>query len=330
MAGLAGERGAAGSLPFTGVAPLQTAEAAEISFLDNRKYLPALRETRAGAVIVGPSLAAAVPAGVIPIVTPKPYEVWAKVAALFHPAPPPVAGIHPSAVISGGAEIDPSAEIGALAVIGEGAAIGPRCRIAPHAVIGARVTLGPDCRIGAHASVSHAVLGARVYIYPGARVGQEGFGFAVTDRGFLSVPQLGMVVIGDDVEIGANTTVDRGSLHDTRIGAGTRIDNLVQIAHNVQIGRCCAIAAQVGISGSAVLEDFVMAGGQAGLVGHLRVGAGAKLGAQAGIMNDVPAGAEYTGSPATPARDQYRQLVVLRRLARVNKAGAAKVKAGAD
>ena len=201
--------------------------------------------------------------------------------------PPARAGIHPSAVVGAGATIDPSAEIGPLAVIGEGAEIGPRCRIGALAVIGPGVVLGPDCRIGAHASLSHALLGARVYVYPGARIGQEGFGFAIGAEGFLSVPQLCRVILEDDVEVGANATIDRGSLQDTVIGAGSRLDNLVQIGHNVRLGRGCVIVAQAGISGSTILEDHVMMGPQAGLTGHLRIGRMAKIGAQAGVMADV-------------------------------------------
>lgn len=302
-------------LILSGVAPLQTAGPNDVSFLDNRKYAPLLETTRAGAVVVHPNLAARVPAGCVAIVTAEPYLGWARVAALFHPSPPQRPGRHPSAVVDAEAEVDPSAEIGPLAVIGARASIGARCRIGPGAVIGEGVVLGADCRIGANASVSHALVGARAYIYPGARIGQEGFGFATTAAGFLTVPQLGRVLIGDDVEIGANSTVDRGSIHDTVIGAGTRIDNLVQIAHNVQLGRCCVIVSQAGISGSTVVEDFVQVGGQAGLTGHLHIGRKARIGAQGGIMADVPAGADVVGSPAMPVREFFRQVATLRRLA---------------
>jgi UDP-3-O-[3-hydroxymyristoyl] glucosamine N-acyltransferase len=301
---------AARDRPLVGVAPLQTAGPDQVSFLDNRRYAPALEATRAGAVIVHPDLAARVPAGTIAIVTAEPYVGWARVAALFHPPPPVAAGIHPSAVV------DPSAEIGPLSVVGAGAVIGPRCRIGPLAVIGAGVVLGADCRIGPHASVSHALLGDRVYIYPGARIGQDGFGFATTRQGFVTVPQLGRVLLEDDVEVGANSTVDRGSAQDTVIGAGSRLDNLVQIGHNVRLGRCCVIVAQAGISGSTVLDDFVQVGGQGGLTGHLRIGRGARIGAQAGVMADVPAGADVVGSPAEPVRDFFRAVAALRRLAR--------------
>jgi UDP-3-O-[3-hydroxymyristoyl] glucosamine N-acyltransferase len=303
-------------LMLTGVAPLQTAGADQVSFLDNRKYAAALAATQAGAVIVHPDMAPRVPDGAAAIVTPEPYIAWAKVAALFHPVPPARAGIHPSAVIGAGATIDPSAEIGPLAVIGEGAEIGPRCRIGALAVIGPGVVLGPDCRIGSHASLSHALLGARVYVYPGACIGQEGFGFAFGAEGFHSVPQLCRVILEDDVEVGANTTIDRGSLQDTVIGAGSRLDNLVQIGHNARLGRGCVIVAQAGISGSTILEDHVMMGPQSGMIGHIRVGRMAKIGAQSGVIADVAAGAEVVGSPAQPRRAFFREVAVLRRMAR--------------
>ncbi len=303
-------------LMFHGVAPLQTAQASDVSFLDNRKYVEAMKVTAAGAVIVHPKMAAQVPQGSVAIVTTEPYAAWARVCGLFHPLPPITAGVHPSAVVSPEARVHPTAEIGPLAVIGARVEIGPRCRIASFAAIGDGVVLGTDCRIGAHASLSHALLGDRVVIYPGARIGQDGFGFAVTPEGYLSVPQLGRVVIEDDVEVGANTTIDRGSLHDTVIGAGSRLDNLVQIGHNVQLGRGCVIVAQAGISGSTTLEDHVMLGGQAGITGHLHIGQRARIGAQAGVMNDVPAGADFVGAPAQPSRAFFREYLALRRIAR--------------
>jgi UDP-3-O-[3-hydroxymyristoyl] glucosamine N-acyltransferase len=301
-------------LVFDGVAPLQTAGPGQISFLDNRRYAPLLDMTRAGAVIVHPDMQSRVPGSAVAIVTKEPYAGWARVAALFHPSPVVSPGIHPSAVVDDMAVIDPSADIGPLCVIEAGAEIGPGCRVGPAAVIGSGVVLGPDCRIGAHASVSHALLGARVYVYPGARIGQEGFGFAMTKSGFLSVPQLGRVIIHDDVEIGANSTVDRGSAGDTIIGAGSRLDNLVQIGHNVVLGRCCIIVAQVGISGSTVLGDFVQVGGQAAMAGHLRIGDGAQIGAQAGVISDVESGARLLGSPAQPVREFFRQIALLKKL----------------
>ena len=304
----------AGGLSLRGIAPLQTATPDTVSFLDNRRYVDALKATRAGAVLVHPTQASHVPPGTIAIRTTQPYLAWARVAALFHPAPPARPGIHPSAVVDPTARVDASAEIGPLAVIGAGASIGPGCRIGPLAIVGDGVVLGADCRIGAGASVSHAVLGARVYLYPGSRVGQEGFGFATGPTGFTTVPQLGRVLIGDDVEVGANSTIDRGSSTDTEIGAGTRIDNQVQIGHNVRLGRCCVIVAQAGISGSTVLGDFVQLGGQAGITGHLTVGDGARIGAQSGVMGDVPAKAEFVGAPAMPARQFFRDYATMRKM----------------
>ena len=302
-------------LLIEGIAPLQTAGPNEVSFLDNGRFASALKQTRAGAVILHPDMQALVPNATVPIVTADPYVGWAQVAALFHPAPPISPGIHPSAIVDKDAVVDPSAEVGPLCVIEAGAEIGPGCRIGPGAVIGTGVVIGRDCRIGAHASLSYALLGARVYVYPGARIGQEGFGFAPTKAGFLTAPQLGRVIIQDDVEVGANTTIDRGSTRDTVIGAGSRLDNLVQVGHNVVLGRCCVIVAQVGIAGSTVLEDFVQVGGQAGLDGHLKIGRGARIGAQAGVMADMPSGAEVLGSPAQPKRDFFRQVAALKQMA---------------
>ena len=300
----------------SGVAPLQTAQEDEVSFVDNRRYAKLLDRCRAGAVIVHPDLASRVRDGSAAIVTAEPYTGWARVAALFHPEPPIRPGVHPSAVVDPTARIDASAEIGPLAVVGADAEIGARCRIGAAALVGAGVVIGPDCRVGGHATLSHALLGARVHVYPGARVGQEGFGFATTPEGFLTVPQIGRVILEDDVEVGANTTIDRGSAHDTVIGAGSRLDNLVQIGHNVRLGRCCVIVAQAGISGSTVLGDHVMVAGQAGLIGHLVIGRKARIGAQAGVMSDVPDGADVLGSPAQPVREFFRQVALLRKLSR--------------
>ena len=301
---------------FFGVAPLQSAGPDQVSFLDKRRYAAALEQTMAGAVIVHPEMLARVPAATIAIITTAAYEGWARVTALFHPLPPPCPGIHRSAVIDDAARVDASAEIGPYVVVEAGATIGARCRIGPFVSIGKGVTIGPDCRIGAHASLSHALLGSRVYIYPGARIGQEGFSFASTKAGFLSIPQLGRVIVEDDVEVGANSTIDRGSTQDTVIGAGTRLDNLVQIGHNVRLGRCCVIVAQVGIAGSTILEDFVQVGGQAAMAGHLRIGRGTQIGAQAGVISDAPAGSVLLGSPAQPRTEFLRQVATLKRMVR--------------
>lgn len=302
-------------LLLSGVAPLQTAGPNEVSFLDNRRYASALDQTSAGAVVVHPDMAARVPRATAAILTSEPYAAWARVAALFYPVPTPCPGVHPSAIVADGVHIDPSTEIGPLCVIETGAEIGPGCRIGACTVVGSGVIIGRDCRIGAHVTLSYAVLGARVYVYSGARIGQEGFGFASTTSGFLSIPQLGRVMLEDDVEVGANTTIDRGSSRDTVIGAGSRLDNLVQIGHNVVLGRCCVVVAQVGISGSTVLEDFVRVGGQAAMAGHLRIGRGSEIGAQAGVISDIAPGSKVLGSPAQSIKDFFRQIATLKKIA---------------
>jgi UDP-3-O-[3-hydroxymyristoyl] glucosamine N-acyltransferase len=305
---------------LVGLAALEDAGPEDVSLAGSPRHAALLSQTRAGAVLVTPAMQAAVPTGCIALVTPDPIAAWAQVALLFHPSPCVHPGIHRSASVADDARVDPTAEIGANAVIESGAEIGPRCRIGSGAVIGEGVTLGPDCRIGAQASLSHALLGARVYIYPGARIGQEGFGFTITPTGFKTVPQLGRVLIEDDVEVGANTTVDRGSMRDTVIGAGTRLDNLVQIAHNVHIGRHCAIAALTGISGSVEIEDFCAIGGQVGFAEHVRVGTRTRIGAQSGVISDLEPGSVVIGSPARPSREVFREVATLRKLARGNRA----------
>jgi UDP-3-O-[3-hydroxymyristoyl] glucosamine N-acyltransferase len=304
---------------IAGVAPLQSAGPDDVSFLDNRRYADLLAATKAGAVIVHPDFAAKVPAGCAAIVTKEPYVAWARVAALFHPFPIAAPGIHPSAIIDAAALIDAGAEIGPGAVIGPRARIGAGTVIGPLAVIGAGVVIGKQCRIHAHVTVSHAIIGDRVILYPGARIGQDGFGFAIGATGFTPVPQLGRVIIGDGAEIGANSCIDRGSAQDTVIGPGVHIDNLVQLAHNVTIGAGSVIVAQVGISGSTAIGRQVMIAGQAGLVGHLTVGDGAQIGAQSGVMNDVPAGAKFFGYPAQAAKAYFRELALLRKLAKAGR-----------
>lgn len=309
---------------ISGVAPLQTAGPEDVSFLDNRRYARALDGTRAGAVIVHPDFLRRVPATAVAIVTSEPYLGWARVTALFHPPVEANPGIHASAIVEGSAVIGPGAEIAAGAVIGGGAIIGQGSIIGPLAVIGEGVVVGRFCRIHAHVTLSHAVLGDHVVIYPGARIGQDGFGFAITQTGFVPVPQLGRVIIGDGAEIGANCTIDRGSAQDTVIGAGVHIDNLVQIGHNVQIGNGTVIVAQAGISGSTIIGEQVMIAAQAGLTGHLNIGKRARIGAQSGVMADVAAGAEVLGSPAQPSKLYLREVVTLRKLAQAGRKSAKK------
>jgi UDP-3-O-[3-hydroxymyristoyl] glucosamine N-acyltransferase len=267
-----------------------------------------------------------VPEGTIAILADQPYLGFGRVARLFHPPPGPRPGIHPTAGVDGDAMLGEGVEVGPYAVIGAAARIGAGCVIGAHVVVGPGVEIGEGSRLHPHCSVSHAILGREVVLHPGARIGQEGFGFAATPDGrFETMPQLGRVILGDAVEVGANACVDRGSQGDTVLGPGTRLDNLVQIGHNVRAGRGCILVAQVGISGSTALDDWVQVAAQAGLAGHLRVGAKARIGAQAGVMNDVPAGTDVVGSPAWPAREFWRALSRLRKLggARVGAAARA-------
>ncbi|RBM09299.1 UDP-3-O-(3-hydroxymyristoyl)glucosamine N-acyltransferase [Novacetimonas cocois] len=305
-----------GAARFSGIAPLQSAGAEQVSFLDNRRYLPLLEKTGAGAVIVAPAFVDKVPAHAIALVSKTPYLAWARVASRFYPAPPVNPGIHPTAIVGDGAVIDPSAAIGAFSVIGARARIGAGVCIGTHVTVGDGVEIGARSRIGSHVCLSHALLGERVTLLPGVRIGQEGFGFAVGPDGFETVPQLGRVILEDGVEVGANSTIDRGSIRDTLIGAGSRLDNLVQIGHNARLGRCCIVVSQAGISGSTELGDFVTVAAQAGLIGHIKIGDKARIGAQCGVMSDVEAGADVIGSPAMPFREFFRNVAFLRRLAK--------------
>jgi UDP-3-O-[3-hydroxymyristoyl] glucosamine N-acyltransferase len=325
LAALVGAAAADERLIF-GVAPLQSAGPEDVSFLDNRRYADLLSATKAGAVIVHPDFGDKVPAGAVAIVTPEPYVAWAKISALFHPFPEAKPGVHPSAIVDPAAEIDASAEIGPGSFIGAGASIAAGTIIGALSVIQDGVVIGKNCRIHARVTISHAVVGDRVTIYPGASIGQDGFGFAIGRAGFVPVRQLGRVLIGDGAEIGANSCIDRGSAQDTVIGPGVHIDNLVQIAHNVNIGGNSVIVAQVGISGSTSLGEGVQIAGQAGLIGHLTIGKGAKIAAQSGVMTDIPAGAEIMGSPSQPIKTYLREVATLRKLAsagrKPNKTGA--------
>jgi UDP-3-O-[3-hydroxymyristoyl] glucosamine N-acyltransferase len=221
----------------------------------------------------------------------------------------PGAHVHPQARLEDGVRIDPGAVVGPGAEIGAGTVLGP------NAVIGPNVRIGRDCSIGAGATLTHALVGNRVIVHPGARIGQDGFGFAMGAGGHIKVPQVGRVIIQDDVEIGANTTIDRGASRDTVVGEGTKIDNLVQIAHNVVIGRHCVIVSGVGISGSTTLEDYVVLGGQVGVVGHLRIGMGSQIAGSSNVNRDVPPGSRWGGTPAKPVRTWFREMTTLARLA---------------
>ena len=297
------------------VAPLETAEPDQLTFLDNPKYLEALRQTRAGAAFIHPDRAEAAPPALTLLLTPSPYRAYALAAQAFYPEAPPFPSVALSAVIDPSARLGEGCRVEPHAVIGARAELGRACLIGANSVIGPGCVLGDEVRVGANAGLSHCLIGSRVWIYPGVRIGQDGFGFAPDPKKHVKVPQLGRVIIGDDVEIGANTTIDRGAGPDTVIGAGTMIDNLVQIGHNVQVGRGCVLVAQVGIAGSTRLGDFVMIGGQGALAGHLTIGSGARIAARSGVMRDVAPGEAVCGSPAVPIREHHRQVLLLQRLA---------------
>jgi UDP-3-O-[3-hydroxymyristoyl] glucosamine N-acyltransferase len=308
------------ALVITRLAPLDEAGPGALAFFDNPKYLDALQATRASACFVAEHFAARVPAKTLALVVPAPMHAFAIVVEhMFPDAVRPgsffgSAGISPGAFIHAEARLEADVIVDPGAVIGPGAEIGSGSSVGPNAVIGPQVRIGRGCVIGPGARIAHALIGNRVIIHAGVAIGQDGFGFAIGRRAHMKVAQIGRVIIQDDVEIGANTTVDRGMMRDTVIGEGTKIDNLVQIAHNVRVGRHCLIVAQAGISGSTELGDFVTVGGQAGFAGHLSVGPGAQIAAQAGVIADVPAKARLGGTPARAIRDWLRAHIVLDRL----------------
>jgi UDP-3-O-[3-hydroxymyristoyl] glucosamine N-acyltransferase len=302
--------------PFGGVAPLGLAGPDDVAFMEGRKNLPALKATKAGAVVIEEASAEHMPAGSVPLVVASPQAEFIKIARLFHPPVAPKPGIHPSAVIAPDALIGAGCEIGAFVYVGAGAEIGAHCILEHHCSVGDGCKLGAHGRIHAHASMAYCIAGERVVLHPGARIGNEGFGFITTPQGqHVTMPQLGRVIIGDGAEIGAGTCIDRGAGGDTVIGAGARIDNLVQIGHNVTIGRGAVIVGQAGIAGSSSIGDYAVLAGQAGIAGHVSIGAKARVGAQAGVMNDIPAGTDVVGSPAWPAKETLRAFARLRRMA---------------
>jgi len=313
-----------------GIGPLDRAAPSELSFLESAKYAEQAATTVAGACLTTPRFSDALPGRVSVLTVGEPYRAFVEVArALFPDALRPSslfeasgvaagAHVHPSARLENGVTVDPGAVIGAGAEIGSGTVIGA------GAAIGAKVRIGRDCSIGPNASILHALIGDRVIIHAGCAIGQDGFGFVRGPRGAHKVPQLGRVIIQDDVEIGANSTIDRGAIRDTVIGEGSKIDNMVHIAHNVSIGRHCLLAGQVGISGSTTVEDGVIMGGQVGVADHLTVGAGAMLGAKAGVMSNVPSGARWAGYPARSGKQWLREVATLERLTRESRGGRAR------
>jgi len=308
------------------VAPLDRASPNDLAFFELRKLIDAAAATHAGACLTTEALAKELPPGVPALIVREPYRAFVTVArALFEHALRPSslakagdfkgAHIDASARLESGVTIEPGAVIGPDVEIGSGTIIGA------NAVIGTGVRIGRDCSIGAGASLIAALVGDRVIIHPGCKIGQDGFGFVMGPKGHVKVPQIGRVIIQDDVEIGANTTIDRGAIRDTVIGEGSKIDNLVQIAHNVTIGRHCVVVGQVGIAGSSTLEDFVVLAAKVGVNTNTTIGEGAQLAGGANAFGDVPAGARWGGTPAKPAKLWLREIALLTRMAR-GKGGA--------
>jgi UDP-3-O-[3-hydroxymyristoyl] glucosamine N-acyltransferase len=309
------------------VAPIDKAGPEALSFVASPKYLAYLQATRAGVVLVKPEWLESVPAGTTAIVVGDPHAALQRLLTELYPAEVRRPGIHETAIVAESARVSPDAAIGPYAIIGEESVVG-RSAVGAHVVIGARCTIGDEAILHPHAALYDAVVvGDRAIIHSGARLGRPGFGYVWRDGGHRKVPQVGGCIIEEDVEVGANVTIDRGSVGDTVVGAGTKIDNLVHLGHNVQLGRHVMLVSQVGIAGSTSVGDGAVLAGQVGVGGHLSIGAGATVGGQGGVISDVPPGATYSGYPARPHREALRAQAgmfklpdIIRRLRRIEAA----------
>jgi UDP-3-O-[3-hydroxymyristoyl] glucosamine N-acyltransferase len=301
-----------------GIAPLDRAGAGELSFLAHQRYLAWFLSSKAGVVLMAPAFESVAEGPATRVIVDKPMDALVTLLARFHRREPRAAGVHPTAVVADSASLGEGVTVDAYAVIGDGVVVGAGSWIGAGAKIGAGSTLGRDVRLFPNAVVYPFVeLGDRVVLHAGSQVGREGFGFVPQPTGVVRIPHIGRCVLGHDVEIGANSCVDRGSVDDTIIGAGTKIDSLVQVGHNVRIGRFCFVASQAGIAGSSRIEDGVQIGGQVGLGGHLTIGAKATVAAQAGVFGDVPSGEVWSGYPARPHKEQLRAQAAMARLAKI-------------
>lgn len=303
---------------LVGVAPLDRAGPADLSFVAHPRYAAAAAATNAGAVLVAASLSAR-PTGIAPrIIVEDVHRALAVLLPVLYPERRPAAGIHPTALIGDGVRLGAEVSIGPYAVIGDGARIGDRVRVGPHCVIGEDSDLGDDVVLHSHVTIyPHARIGDRSILHSGVRIGVDGFGYAFVDGAHRKVPQVGRCVIGTDVEIGANSTVDRGSVGATEIGDGVKIDNLVHIGHNVRVGAHSIIVAQVGIAGSSTIGRHVTLAGQAGISGHLSIGDGATVAAQGGVFGNLKGGVVYSGYPARPHKEALRAQASVARLPRL-------------
>jgi UDP-3-O-[3-hydroxymyristoyl] glucosamine N-acyltransferase len=316
-----------GGQPVRGLASLDEAGPMHLTFFDNLKYADQLASTKAGACLVSARFEAAVPAHVAVMRAAHPFREFVKIAReLYRDALRPQswfdnAGIAASAVIDPSAHLEDGVIVDPLAVIGPNVEIGAGTVVGAGAVIAANVRIGRDCNVGARTSIQFALIGNNVLIHPGCSIGQDGYGFVFFGPdGHLKVPQTGRVLIQNDVEIGAGTTIDRGSLRDTVIGEGTKIDNQVQIGHNVIIGRHCLLAAQIGLAGSLTIGDNVALGAKVGINNHLRIGDGAQVTAMSAVKDDIPANGRWGGFFAKPTKQWFREIVALERLVRDGKA----------
>ena len=296
-----------------GLAPLDSAESGDLSVFSDRKWSAHFATSRASAIVTNSTLGLREHNGTWLLLVQDPALAFAQIGHLFYPPPGDHdAGVHARAQVAETASIGAGSRIDAGAVIGQDARLGLRCHIASNAVIGEGVVIGDDCRVGANTTISHALIGARVRIGSNNSIGGEGFGFVAGPKGPMRVAQLGRVIIENDVRIGGNCAIDRGAIGDTVVGMGTAIDNLVQIAHNVRIGRHCLIAGQSGIAGSSTLGDQVMMGGQVGINDHITIGARVRIAAKSGVIHDTAEGEVIGGYPAMPVRQWHRQTVAAR------------------